>query len=272
MTTNSFTVHASGLGFTEAPRWHNNKLYFSDFAQKVVRSIDSQGDIQIVAEVPMQPSGLGWLPDGRMLVVSMHDHKVLCQQPNGELVLYADLQNIATGICNDMVVDRHGRAYVGNFGGSNITLDSKVTAKLAMIDTNGKVSVAADDLYFPNGAVLTDNGNSLIIAETLAQRLTVFDIAADGSLYNRRLWADISPSHPDGICQDNKGGIWVATVYNEVIRVEQGGNITERIATPDGCYACALGGENGKRLYLCITGSNGSQIISTEVSNPKSRY
>jgi len=260
-----FTVHASGLGFTEAPRWYNNKLYFSDFSQKLVRSIDTQGRIAIEAEVPMQPSGLGWLPDGRMLIVSMCDHKVLCRQPNGELTLHAELHDIATGLCNDMVVDAKGRAYVGNFGGQNITLASKVTARLAFIDTDGNVSVAAEDMFFPNGAVITPNGRQLIIAETLAKRLTAFDIADDGSLSNRQVWADIAPSNPDGICLDSDGGIWTATVSNEVIRVEQGGEITQRITTPEGCYACALGGENGKQLFLCITGNSGSQIVSTMV-------
>lgn len=265
MTHNQFTIHASNLGFTEAPRWHNNAFYFSDFNHRLVRRINSDGTIDEIARVADQPSGLGWLPDGRLLIVSMANHRLLIQEDNGELREYADLSRIATGVCNDMVVDRRGRAYVGNFGGTNITLESKVTAKLAMVDIDGSVSVAADELYFPNGAVITADGSTLIIAETLAQRLTAFDIDRDGKLLNRRIWADIAPAHPDGICLDREGGIWVATVYNEVIRVEAGGNITNRIQTPDGCYACTLGGKDGRCLYLCTNGSSGSAIISTEV-------
>ena len=263
-----FITHASGLGFTEAPRWYNNKLYFSDFSQQVVRSIDLDGNIEIIANVPHQPSGLGWLPDGRMLVVSMSNHKVLVQGANGALDEYADLSQIATGVCNDMIVDKYGRAYVGNFGGSGLSLESTVAAKLAMIDSDGNVSVAAENLNFPNGAVISPDGNTLIIAETFGKCLTAFNIANDGSLNNRRVWANIAPAHPDGICLDSEGGIWVATVYNEVIRVLEDGEITDRITTPHGCYACTLGGLDGKRLYLCVTGETGSKIVSTDVNIP----
>lgn len=260
-----FITHATDLGFTEAPRWHNNCFYFSDFSHGCVRCIDANGAISIVAQVPQQPSGLGWLPDGRMLVVSMRDHKVLVQASNGELAPYADLSHIATGVCNDMIVDAFGRAYVGNFGGSNLNLNSSVAAKLARIDTNGDVAVAADNLNFPNGAVISVDGSTLIIAETFAQQLTAFTINANGTLSNRRVWADISPHHPDGICLDSEGGIWVATVFDQVIRVTHGGIITDTITTPGGCYACALGGANGKRLYLCINDAHGGRIVSTEV-------
>lgn len=265
MNTTQFTTHATNLGFTEAPRWHNNALYFSDFNHQLVRRLDPNGNIEIVARVPHSPSGLGWLPDGRMLIVSMSNHKLLLLESSGQLTEYADLSAIATGVCNDMVVDHLGRAWVGNFGAANITLESKVTANLALVDIDGTVSVAARNLYFPNGAVISADGKQLIIAETLANRLTAFDITADGSLSNRHIWADITPSHPDGICQDSEGGIWVATVYNEVIRVKAGGEVTDRIQTPQGCYACALGGEDRRRLYLCTNGPKGGAVISTRV-------
>lgn len=160
-------IIADGLSFPEGPRWHNGYFYFSDFYRHVVQRIDSDGKMAVVANVEHQPSGLGWLPDGRMLIVSMVDRKILCQQADGALLEYADLSGIATWHCNDMFVDKYGRAYVGHFGfdthGDPIVV---TTADLIRVDSDKTVSVAASDLQFPNGTVTTADAKTLIVAET----------------------------------------------------------------------------------------------------------
>ena len=178
---------AEGYSFTEGPRWHEGRLYFSDFYTHRVLAVDGEGRVEVIATVTGQPSGLGWLPDGRMLVVSMLDRKLLRQEGDGRLVEHADLSKIATYHCNDMVVDTLGRAYVGNFGSDIESGNKLVKAKLAFVDTDGSVSVAAEDLAFPNGAVITPNGKTLIIGESFGRCLTAFDIADDGGLSNRRV-------------------------------------------------------------------------------------
>ena len=221
---------AEGYSFTEGPRWHEGRLYFSDFYTHRVLAVDGEGRVEVIATVPGQPSGLGWLPDGRMLVVSMLDRKLLRQEGDGRLVEHADLSKIATYHCNDMVVDTQGRAYVGNFGSDIESGNKLVKANLAFVDTDGSVSVAAEDLAFPNGAVITPNGKTLIIGETFGRCLTAFDIADDGGLSNRRIWANLHPHIPDGICLDAEGAIWLADPANNcVVRVAEGGDVLQKI-------------------------------------------
>jgi sugar lactone lactonase YvrE len=251
---------ATGLGFPEGPRWHEGRLYFSDFSRRVVNCLGPGNRLEVVARVANQPSGLGWLPDGRMLIVSMLDHRVLRLEEDGTLAEHADLSALATGPCNDMVVDASGRAYVGNFGANSVSLDSRVTASLARVDADGSVSEAASDLLFPNGAVITPDGGTLIIAETFARRLSAFDIDSRGGLSNRRLWADLGSLPPDGICIDREGAIWAATIFNEVVRVREGGEIVDRITVDTGVYACALGGRDGKSLFLCTAPAPGPRL------------
>ena len=190
-----------GLYFGEGPRWHDGELWFSDFYDHAVKAVTPSGAVRTVVELPGgQPSGLGWLPDGQLLVVSMLDQRLLRLEPGG-LVEHADLSGIATFHCNDMVVDGLGRAYVGNFGfdldrelaarGVESVLADHVTAKLARVDPDGSVHVAASDMHFPNGSVITPDGRTLIVAETLGLRLTAFTIADDGTLHDRRVWADL---------------------------------------------------------------------------------
>jgi sugar lactone lactonase YvrE len=248
-----------GIYFGEGPRWHDGRLYFSDFYQHAVIAMTADGRAERVVEVANQPSGLGWLPDGRMLIVSMVDRKLL-RLENGRLVQHADLSGIATWHCNDMVVDGRGRAYVGNFG---FDLEKFIAergigamaeapkATLARVDPDGKVSAAAPDLQFPNGAVVTPDGHTLIVAETMGSRLTAFDIGADGTLSNRRTWAETAPAFPDGICLDAEGAIWVANpLAPECIRVAEGGRVLARVATSQNAFACALGGAERKTLFI----------------------
>lgn len=265
-------VLAEGLYFGEGPRWHGGRLWFSDFYDRAVKSMDAAGAIRTELEIDDQPSGLGWLPDGRLLAVAMHRRQVLRVDPDG-VQLHADLAGIATYHCNDMVVDRQGRAYVGNFGfaldealearGVEGVLADHTTAKLARVDPDGRVHVAADDLHFPNGAVITPDGRTLIVAETLAMRLTAFDIAPDGTLSNRRVWAEIGMRAPDGICLDADGHIWIANaIAPECVLVASGGRIVATVQTSQPSFACALGGADGRSLYVMTAPSSVAKQVS----------
>lgn len=245
------TLLIDGLAFAEAPRWHDGELWFSDFFLKQVLRVDAQGRMHVVAELPHQPSGLGWTPDGRLLVVSMLDHRLMRLDPGG-LVTVAKLGSFATGSCNDMVVDARGGAYIGNFG-FDLFADppQRRAAALVYVSPEGQASIAADGLEFPNGAVITPDGETLIVAETFARRLSAFRIATDGSLHERRVWAELGKVAPDGICLDASGAVWVASPRgNEFVRVLEGGSVTDRIACEQQAIACALGGADGKRLFM----------------------
>ena len=239
-----------GLAFAEAPRWHGGKLWFSDMYAQTVHCVEPDGRLTTVGKVPGRPSGLGWLPDGRMLVVSMADRLVLRLEPKG-WVEHANLRQLASFDCNDMVVDRQGRAYVGNLGFDVFSGAPMQPAALVMVMPDGKACTAADGLLFPNGAVITPDGKTLILAETFGYRLTAFDVAADGSLSGRRSWAELDGVMPDGICLDAEGAIWAGSpLTSEFIRVCEGGRIADRIACTQPAIACALGGADGHTLYM----------------------
>lgn len=239
-----------GLAFPEGPRWRDGKLFFSDMHMHTVLAADAGGRLDKVCHVPNRPSGLGWLPDGRMLVVSMADRKLMRLDPDG-LKLHADLGGLASWDCNDMVVDAHGRAYVGNFGYDFNAGAPQKPADLVMVSPDGEAIVVARDLDFPNGAVISADEKTLIVAETMGNRLTAFDIRPGGSLENRRIWADVAPHSPDGIALDAQGAVWFASPpTRQTIRVLEGGKVTDRIETDQLSIACALGGEDGKTLFL----------------------
>ena len=250
-------IVAQGIAFGEGPRWRDGTLWWSDMhGWQVSRLLD--GQVGKVCDVPMRPSGLGWLPDGRLLVVSMADKRVLRMEPDGSLVIHADLSALVPRQINDMTVDRHGRAYVGNFG---FELDGKEEPRptvLVRVDPDGSARVVADDLLFPNGSVITEDGRTLIIAETWGARLTAFDIEADGSLSKRRVWAQLGEGAvPDGICLDAEGAAWVASPTTaECLRVREGGQVVDRIETGRGAYACMLGGSSRRTLFVCTADSH----------------
>jgi len=253
-TKPTFEVLEQGLRFPEGPRWHAGRLYYSDMYAGEVRALDLNGRAEVVARVPAHPSGLGWRPDGTLLVVSMQDRKLLAVAPGdttGKTSLVADLSALAPFHCNDMVVDARRRAYVGNFG-SDIQGGAAPTATvLILVDENGRARIVAEDLLFPNGMVLSPDGRRLVVAETFAARLTAFDVAPDGSLSNRRVFAELGKATPDGICLDAEGAVWVASPFsNELIRVRDGGEVAERIATERMPIACALGGPRGRTLFV----------------------
>lgn len=259
-------VLAEGIYFGEGPRWHGGRLWFSDFYAHAVKSVSVLGDLRTEFEISDQPSGLGWMPDGSMLIVGMTKRQVLRRSSDGTITVHADLSDIATYHCNDMVVDVEGRAFVGNFG---FNLDEEVatrpvedvianhkTAKLACVSPSGKVRVAADDMHFPNGSVITPDGMTLIVGETVGFCLTAFDIGPDGSLSNRRVWAPTLPRIPDGICLDADGAVWFANpMAAECVRIAEGGEVLEVVETGQLCFACMLGGDDGKTLFMLTADS-----------------
>ena len=254
----------TGLSFGEGPRWRDGKLWFSDFYVHLVRTVDEAGRAETIVEVPGQPSGLGWRPDGTMLIVSMTDRRLM-RFSGGKLSVEADLGGLATGHCNDMIVDASGRAYVGNFGFDRHAGEAQRTTCLIRVDTDGSVHKAADDLLFPNGTVITPDGRTMIVGETFAHRLTAFDIAADGTLSNRRPWATIEGCFPDGICLDAEGAIWVSDPFGRrVLRVLEGGKITHSLdLAPRGAYACMLGGADRRTLFVVTNSKSGPTTAQT---------
>jgi len=262
-----------GMSYLECPRWHDGRLYVSDFyTQQVYRvDLDGGGAAEPIVSVPEQPSGIGWLPDGTMLVVSMRDRRVLRVRDGGEPEVHADLSSLAPWHLNDMVVDAAGRAYVGNFGFDLMTLQPIREAAIVRVDPDGTATVAADGLRFPNGTVIFPDGRTLVVAETIAGRLTAFDVDDDGALSNRRVWAQLSETvvsedmgdvlaaggiAPDGIALDAEGAIWAADALGgRVLRVRQGGEILEEIAPGIGVFACGLAGSEGRTLVMCAAPS-----------------
>ena len=251
------TTLISDLAFGEGPRWRDEGLYFSDIHADRVLLYRPNAGLEVVASFAGPVSGLGWLPDGRMLVVSMNDRRLLRREPDGAFLVHADLCQIATWHANDMVVAANGDAYVGNFGFSLEPPVEVKLANLARVTAAGAVSVAARDLFFPNGSVITPDGRTLVIGESGARCLTAFDIDAEGALSNRRIWADMPEGvTPDGICLDAEGAIWVASPKSrEVLRIRQGGAVIERIATEQQAIACMLGGGDRKTLFVCTAES-----------------
>jgi sugar lactone lactonase YvrE len=285
-----------GMSYLECPRWHDGRLYVSDFYTQRVLALDLEngGEPETVARVPEQPSGVGWMPDGTMLVVSMRDRRVLRVRDGGAPEVHADLSGLAPWHLNDMVVDAEGRAYVGNFGFDIMSGATIGSTCVVRVDPDGAAAVAADDLRFPNGTVIFPDGRTLVVAETLAGRLTAFDVGDDGSLANRRVWAQLSEVAdtddmgeliaaggvaPDGIALDAEGAIWAADALGgRVIRVREGGEIVEEIAPGTGVFACGLAGADGRTLVMCAAPSfaeherrdtREAQLLACEVDVPR---
>jgi sugar lactone lactonase YvrE len=277
MTTTN--VLRAGLHFGEGPRWHNGRLWYSDFYDHAVHAIDLDGNDERILEVPGQPSGLGWLPDGSLVVASMTDRRVL-RYDGAELTELADLSAHATWWVNDLVVDGAGRIWVGNFGFDLDTFLAEhgvegvlgepgpTATVLCRVDPDGTVTVAAEEMVFPNGSVVTPDGRTLIVAETLALRLSAFDITDDGSLTNRRVWADLSSvmGAADGICLDAEGAVWIANaVAPQCLRVAEGGEILESIETQQTAFACMLGGPEGRHLFIMTAPDSNHQARAAAV-------
>jgi sugar lactone lactonase YvrE len=247
------TVLADGFRFPEGPRWRDGRLYFADQHDCVMRTVTPDGVVEDLVAVPNGPSGSGWMPDGTMLIVSMTDRKVMRFDGNA-LTVHADLWDLAPWHCNDMVVDALGRAYVGNFGFDLYTKGTAPTStNIVLVDVDGSARTAADDLHFPNGTVIAPDGKTLIVGESWTGTLVAFDVAEDGSLSNRRLFAKPEDAVPDGICLDAEGAVWIACpMSGRILRVLEGGEITDTVAiTRNGAFACMLGGDDRRTLFLC---------------------
>jgi sugar lactone lactonase YvrE len=240
-----------GLVFPEGLRWHDGELFFSDMHDCVVWRLDTAHRPTRVLDLPTQPSGLGWSPKGTMYVVSMFDRRLLELTPTGVRTV-ADLSTLCRHVINDMVVDAAGRAYIGTFGCDLNAGEAPCPTLLYCVHPGGEVEVAATDIFFPNGAVITPDGKTLIVSETFGQALSAFDIETDGSLTGRREFARFATTLPDGICLDEAGGVWVASPgVQELIRVVDGGEVTDRIPLPGrDAFSCILGGPDRRDLYI----------------------
>lgn len=254
-----WSLLVDGVDFGEGPRWRDGELWYSDFHQRAIYRVTERGERRAVfTGLDDRPSGLGWLPDGTLLVVFMTSRRVMRDAGDGSLVEHADLGIVAAWHCNDMVVAANGDAYVGNFGFDLEASRSFAPADLALVRPDGSVGVAATAMRFPNGSVITPDGSTLIVGQSFGGDFVAFTIGAGGTLADRRQWAEIPGTAPDGCTLDDAGGIWFSDALgSQVVRVEEGGAVTHRVATPMPTFACMLGGEDGRTLYaLCAPGSH----------------
>jgi sugar lactone lactonase YvrE len=240
----------TGIVFGESPRWRDGRLWFSDWGAQEIVAVDPEGRSEVIVHMPSSPFCIDWLPDGRLLVVSAGDGLLLRREPDGSLVTHSDLSSLSNHPWNDIVVDGRGNAYVGNIG-FDFPDGEFAPGTLALVTPDGSARQVADGVAFPNGIVVTPDGSTLILAESYANRLTAFDIAADGRLSNRRVWADLGDGVPDGICLDAEGAVWYGDVPNKrCVRVREGGEVLKTIDLDDGCFACMLGGVGRKTLFM----------------------
>ncbi|MGZ3585052.1 MAG: SMP-30/gluconolactonase/LRE family protein [Ktedonobacterales bacterium] len=273
MSAHELHTLMASLKFVESPRWHDDRLWFSDMVAGEVIAVDLAGKSEVVAHV--QTLGLGVLPDGRLLIVSMRDGLLLRRESDGSLATYADLSSLSRHPWNDLVVDGRGNAYVNNIG-FDFPGGAFAPGMLALVTSDGAVRQVADGLAFPNGMAVTPDNATLIVAESYGNRLTGFDIAADGTLSNQRVWAAVEGSHPDGICLDAQGAVWYADVpAKQCVRVREGGEVLQTIDLDRGCFACALGGPGRRTLFLmaaefspAMGETRTGQVLTTEAPAP----
>lgn len=246
-------VFIAGMDFAEGLRWHDGELWYSDMYRGVF-AVSAAGARRLVLALADddQPSGLGWLPDGRLLIVAMLGRQVLCLGADASTpTVHSDLSPLTQTPCNDMVVAADGTAYVGTFGFDVYAGEPRRPGLLIRVTPTGAATVAARDLHFPNGCVITPDRATLIVGETHGHRYTAFSIGPDGVLSGRRLWADLGRAHPDGCTQDADGGIWYADTSGAgVVRVGADGVVSQRIGLPQRAFACALGGPRGRTLFI----------------------
>jgi sugar lactone lactonase YvrE len=271
-------VLLSGLAFGESPRWHDDRLWFSDWGAEQLIAVDLEGNSEVVAQVQSFPFCIDWLPDGRLLIVHSRDRLLLRQEPDGSLVPHADLSGLSHGSWNEIVVDGRGNAYVNGAGFDLMAGEDFSPGLVALVTRDGTARQVAEGIAFPNGMAVTPDNSTLIVAESYASRLTAFDILGDGSLSNRRVWAELDNDPPDGLCLDAEGAAWYATVpNNRCVRVREGGAVLQTIDLDRGCFACMLGGPDGRTLFLVARewhgmdisqGSGTGQILTAQAPAP----
>ena len=252
------TALVTGRSFLEGPRWHDGALYVSDMHGDAVLRITESGDVSTVVEVE-QPSGLGWLPDGSLLISAM-TRRCVMRYDGSELTVHADVSALSAHEINDMCVDRNGHAFVGQFGYDLRGGGAPAPAALLRVDPDGSAHEVAPDLRMANGMVITADHSTLLVAESSGKAITGFDLADDGSLSNRRIWAEL-PDAPDGIGIDAEDGVWVAgVVADRFARVVEGGEVTHTIDTPGRHpIACAVGGADGHTLFMLTANTHGER-------------
>ena len=269
-------VLVADLAFPEAPRWRDGRLWVSDWGANEVLAVDTTGHTEVVARVESFPMCIDHLPDGRLVIVSSADRRLLRREPDGTLVTHADLAGLGEHPWNDIVVDGRGNAYVNNIG-FDFPGGAFAPGIVALVTPDGLVRRVADGLAFPNGMAVTPDNATLIVAESYSQRLTAFDIGPDGSLSGRRTWAEVD-DHPDGICLDAEGAVWYGDVGNRrCVRVREGGQVLQMIDLDRGCFACMLGGPDRRTLFMTVnewTGAGGmgktrnGQVLSVKAEVP----
>src|SRR4051794_8374282 len=254
----------TGLVLGESPRWHDGRLWVSDWGAGQILAMDLDGRSEVAARVEGLPFCFDWLPDGRMLIVSGREGRLLRLEPDGSLVAHADLTELAPPPWNDIVVDGRGNAYVGNTG-FDFPGGEFAPGSVALIAPDGAMRPVADGVAFPNGVAVAPDGGTLILAESYAKRLTAWDIGADGALSGRGVWADLGDGVPDGICIDRDGAVWYADVPNKrCARVREGGEVLDVVELDRGCFACMLGGPDGTTLFVVAAEWRGPTDIAEE--------
>jgi sugar lactone lactonase YvrE len=240
----------TGIAMGESPRWRDGRLWFADWGAGEIIAVDLDGASEVMVRRQSLPLSIDWLPDGRLLIVSGRDGLLLRQEHDGSVVTHADLSRLSDKPWNDIVVDGRGNAYVGTIG-FDFPGGEFAPGSLALVTPDGSAREVAGGLAFPNGLAVTAGNRTLIAAESYGERLTAFDIGDDGTLSNRRVWADTPGDHPDGICVDADDAIWYADVgTRRCVRVREGGEVLDTVDAGLGCFACTLGGPEGRTLFI----------------------
>jgi sugar lactone lactonase YvrE len=281
-STTAPRVLMSGIEFGESPRWQSGRLWFSDWGAQQVIAVDPQGWSEVVLRVPFPsiPMCIDWLPDGSgPLVVSSSEGLIWRREPDGSLVKHAEVSALSEHAWNEIVVDGRANIYVNGAGFDMMAGGDFAAGLIALVTPDGVARQVADGIAFPNGMLVTPDNTTLIVAESYGRRLTAFDIDADGGLSNRRVWADLGEGVPDGICMDADGAVWYADVPNGCCsRVSEGGEVLQRIDLDRGCFACMLGGADGRTLFMIATewrgpehmtdGSRSGQVLAVQAPAP----
>jgi sugar lactone lactonase YvrE len=255
----------TGLAFGESPRWHEGRLWVADWAAEELIAVDLEGRSEVVARVRSFPFCFDWQPGGGLLVVSAAARQLLRRRSDGSFETFADLAGLSSHPWNEIVVDGRGNAYVNNIGFDLGAGAPFVPGTVAVVTPGGAAREVADGVAFPNGMVVTADNSTLIVAESYAGRLTAFDIGADGDLSNRRVWADLGDAAPDGICLDEEGAVWYGDVPNRrCVRVGEGGDVLATVELDRGCFACMLGGPDGRTLFLVTREWHGPESMAAE--------
>jgi sugar lactone lactonase YvrE len=257
----------TGIAFGESPRWHDGRLWFADWGAQEVIAVDAEGNSEAVVRVPFPsiPMCIDWLPGtDRLLIVSAREGRVMRREPDGSLAVHADLTGLSDGGWNEIVADGRGNVYINGAGFDLMAGEKFAPGIIAVATADGSVRQVADGIAFPNGMTVTPDNSTLIIAESYGKQLTAFDIAADGGLSNRRVWADLGDGAPDGICLDAENAVWYADVPNRrCVRVREGGEVLQTISADRGCFACMLGGQDRSTLFIIATEWRGPENMTS---------